>query len=57
MSHYHEQQLFQICPVPAEKLTFPVKVQFRSEHGKTNHFDLTPEAFKAIERILSEMPS
>lgn len=57
MSYYHENQLFNICPVPAEKLSFPVKVQFRSEHGKTNYFDLTPEAFKAIEKILSEMQS
>jgi len=64
MSEYHAKQCCAVAPFPIEveatltqSANGQLSLQIRStEFRKTNWMNITPEAFKAIEMILSDMP-
>lgn len=51
INKYLENEFYQCCPLlPVECGT--IKVQVRSERGKTKWFNITPGQFKDIENVL-----
>ena len=50
----HDQQLFQVAPLPLTRENYPYgfDIQIRSEGRKTNFLRITPEQFKKIEDVL-----
>lgn len=57
MSQYHAQQCFHACPLPVtpQNQNGNISIQIRTEKGKTNWMNITPEVFKKIEELLTEM--
>lgn len=50
---YIKYQFDRVCPfdVPLESVV-GIRLKLHSEHGETNWLSVTPEQFKAIERLL-----
>lgn len=48
---YRNGQMVKACPFPLADQT-TLKIQLRSEHGKSNYMDVTPQEWRLIELVL-----
>ena len=48
---YRNGQMVKACPFPLVDQT-TLKIQLRSEHGKSNYMDVTPQEWRLIELVL-----
>ncbi len=48
---YRNAQMVNACPFPLHDQS-TLKIQLRSEHGKSNYMDVTPQEWRLIELVL-----
>ena len=52
---YREAELYTACPFPADsKWAGIIRLQIQTDAGKTRWLNISPEEFRAIERMLTE---